>query len=103
MAPGFFEKKAVEVVEELMEKKGIEPGELNKRVEATLTVIDELAPHIRKMEEVSSDLNGNVSDLEQEINEFNNNSDEMTEALDNLAESMDKVHDLIEDVAEEEE
>lgn len=104
---GFFDEKAVDVIEEVMENKGIEPGELNERIGKVLDLIEEFEPTVRQIGELSEDMNEDVEQLREDIeslettiDDFSGESNEMADAMNNLAESMDKFADLMEDVEE---
>lgn len=98
---GFMEDKAAEMLENVMERKGIKPGELLSRIEKTLELIDNLAPVAKDMSETSSELEHNVTDLQNQMEKFNNNSNDMVEAMNGLSETLEKFHDLFEDVERE--
>jgi len=100
---GFLQDKAAEMMADAMESFGIEPGELLKRIEKTLDLIDSMLPVAEQMAETSEDLEDNVNELQQQIGEFNKNSSEMVDAMEGLAETLDKYYDLFEDVQEKSE
>lgn len=100
---GFIGDKALDLFKEAMEDYGIEPGELNEAINDTLEVVNDLAPAVQRMEDISENLEKDVSEFKEEINTFNGNSAEMVEAMDNLSESLEKFSDIMEDMQEEEE
>lgn len=100
---GFLGDKAKEAVKEVMDDYGMKPGELYESINRTMEVIEEMAPRIRKMEEISDNLDEDVSDLRDEIQEFNDNTVKLAEALEDNSESLDKLADLAEDLEDIEE
>lgn len=98
--PGFLEKKGVELISDVMERKGIKPGELNERIEETLEIIHQFMPVINEIQQTSESLETDVNELRAEMQEFNDNSDEMATAMNNLAESLEKFSDMMEEVEE---
>lgn len=98
---GFLEEKATEMLSNVMEKHGIEPGELLDRIERTLDIIEALKPVAEDMGETSKKIEGNVDELQTQIRKFNHNTEEMTEAMEELGDTLEKFHGFFEDIEEE--
>ena len=98
---GFLEEKATEMLSNVMEKHGIEPGELLDRIERTLDIIEALKPVAEDMGDTTKEIEGNVDDLQIQIRKFNKNTEDMTQAMEDLGETLNKFHDFFKEIEEE--
>jgi methyl-accepting chemotaxis protein len=101
MAGGFFSDKAYEVMKEMMEREGIDPGELNERIGRVTEMMNDLAPIVMSMKDTSEEFSDNVEELNSNLQDFNNNADEIAESIDELADSMEKVGNMMDRVEDE--
>lgn len=98
---GLLDEKAADMMEAVMDRHGIRPGELLEQISKTLKLIEEFKPVGESMAETSRNLENDIDDLHNQISRFNQNSEEMIRALDDLSETLDKFHDLFEGMEED--
>jgi methyl-accepting chemotaxis protein len=101
-----FEDRIANVVVKVFNKYGIEPGEMNKKMNDTIELVQELAPVVRGMEDLSQDLDNDVDALREDVNrlnknieKFNSNAGSLADQLEETAESFEDFAKLAEDAA----
>lgn len=98
---GFLGDKAEKVVKNIMEDYGIEPGELYRTIDETMEVLNQLAPQVENMEEISENLDGDIQEFREEVRRFNDNTEELTEALNNTASTLEKFGEMMQNLEED--
>lgn len=98
---GFLGDKAKDMLKEVMDDYGIEPGELYESIDETLEVMNEFAPVIERLDHASQNIEDNLSDIENVAEDFNENSSEMVEAMESLDDTLQKFAELAEDLEDE--
>lgn len=97
---GMLGDRAAEVFKSAMESYGIEPGEVHETTQEAMEVINDLAPVVERIDEISAKMETDMDELHGEIREFNNNSERMVDAFEKNAEAMEKVADVMKDIDE---
>lgn len=99
-----FEDRLADIVVKVFDKYGIEPGEINRKMNDTIELVQELAPVVREMEDLSQDLDNDVDELQSDVHRlneniqrFNNNAGDLADQLEDTAQSFDKFRELAED------
>jgi len=104
---GAMNDRIADILVNVFDKYGIDPGELNEKMDSTIDLVSDLKPFLDTLEERSRDLTDDIKSVEDDINnlresteQFNLVASDLSDDIQELNRTMSNLNSMIEEAAE---